>query len=140
MATEFTEAKLDFKVPVRRLRYKDGRDMPLRGDDFIGIDYNRRDDELKLLKGESKSNASLSRKVIGEARTTLDRDNGRCTPISLLFVASRLMEGTPTQKELGRKLRNEVVRKAMGPKRIHHAFFTLTGNDPEIMLSEDLAA
>ena len=140
MATEFTEENLGFKVPVRRIRYKDGRNMALRGDDFIGVYHNSKDDELILLKGESKSNANLSKTVIGDARTVLNRDDGRCTPISLLFVADRLLEGTPSQKALGRKLRNDVALKAMGPAYIHHAFFTLTGNDSVTILEEDLAA
>ena len=36
-ATELVEEELGFEVPVRRLRYKDGREMALRGDDFIGV-------------------------------------------------------------------------------------------------------
>src|SRR5271157_875144 len=36
LAAELVEEKLDFNVPVRRMRYKDGREVPLRGDDFIG--------------------------------------------------------------------------------------------------------
>jgi hypothetical protein len=37
LGTELVEEELGFKVPVRRLRYKDGREMALRGDDFVGI-------------------------------------------------------------------------------------------------------
>jgi hypothetical protein len=36
-ATELVEEELGFEVPVRRLRYKDCREMALRGDDFIGV-------------------------------------------------------------------------------------------------------
>lgn len=140
MATEFAEQKLGFKIPVKRIRYKDGRNMALRGDDFIGILYSKTDDKLTLLKGESKSNNNLGKTVIEEARAVLNRDEGRCTPISLLFVADRLFEGTPEEQRIGQKLRNEVVNKAIAPANIHHAFFTLTGNDPTTILQEDLAA
>ncbi|HYC49457.1 MAG TPA: hypothetical protein VED01_28610 [Burkholderiales bacterium] len=34
LATEFVEFKTDFRIPVRRLRYKDGRELALRGDDY----------------------------------------------------------------------------------------------------------
>lgn len=52
LATELTEEKIGFRVPVRRLRYKDGREAALRGDDFIGINLDN--NELRLLKGEAK--------------------------------------------------------------------------------------
>jgi hypothetical protein len=56
LATELVEEMMDYEVPVRRLRYKDGREMALRGDDFIGIRVNAAGN-LHLLKGESKSRA-----------------------------------------------------------------------------------
>jgi len=140
MATEFAEESLGFKVPVRRIRYKDGREMALRGDDFIGIKYGKSEDDIILLKGESKSNATLGKTTIQEARRVLDRDAGRCTAISLLFIANRLMEGNLKDRKLGRILRNEVAIHAIKPSNIHHAFFTLTGNDPETILREDLIA
>jgi Cap4 SAVED domain len=34
LACELVEEERHFTVPVRRLRYKDGREMALRGDDF----------------------------------------------------------------------------------------------------------
>jgi Cap4 SAVED domain len=52
IATEFVEAHSDYRVPVRRLRFKDGREMALRGDDLIGV---RIDEHLHYLKGEVKS-------------------------------------------------------------------------------------
>ena len=138
MATEFAEANLGFEIPVKRLRYKDGRDMALRGDDFIGVYYEEGAKELLLLKGESKSNRNLSTSTITDARTVLNRDDGRCTPISLLFVSNRLLEGNEEQKALGRILRNEIALKTLKPEHIQHALFTLTGNDPERILRDDL--
>jgi hypothetical protein len=41
LATELVEEEIGLRVPVRRLRYKDGRNMPMRGDDFIGAGYER---------------------------------------------------------------------------------------------------
>ena len=138
MAIEFVEEKLGFKVPIRRIRYKDGREMALRGDDIIGVIYRSSSDELLLLKGESKSNMKLSKAVVKEARRALDRDEGRCTPISLMFVAKRLLEGTNADTKLGRKLRDQIALKTLPAEFIHHAFFSLTGNDAEAILLEDL--
>jgi hypothetical protein len=59
---------------VRRLRYKDGREMALRGDDFIGAAYDP-NDKLWLLKGEAKSNKTLDKTTITNARTAPPLDS-----------------------------------------------------------------
>jgi hypothetical protein len=139
LATELVEEKLGYSVPVRRLRYKDGREMALRGDDFIGVRINE-SNELALLKGESKSRAVLGSTTISEARGALSRDNGRPTPTSLLFVADRLMEAGGDQESLGKRIRTEVAVHAIPPSRIAHAMFGLCGNDASASLSTDLKA
>ena len=131
------EEKLGFDVPVRRLRYKDGREMALRGDDFIGVKYSE-DDGLRLLKGESKSRSMLAETTITQARTSLNRDNGRCTPASLLFVADRLLEREGDEADLGRALRKEIGMKSLRPSRIDHVLFTISGNTPPSALQVDL--
>lgn len=108
LATELVEEELGFEVPVRRLRYKDGREMALRGDDFIGARVDEAGD-LYLLKGEAKSRAALAATAIQEARTALSRDDGRPTATSLLFVADRLMERDDDKAVLGRAIRSEVA-------------------------------
>ena len=92
LATELVEEEICLRVPVRRLRYKDGRNMAMRGDDFIGAGYDGAGEKLWLLKGEAKSNKALGKATVTSARMVLNRDNGRCTPDSLLFVANRLLE------------------------------------------------
>jgi hypothetical protein len=136
LATELVEERLEYTVPVRRLRYKDGREMALRGDDFLGI----RDDgqHLNLLKGEAKSRQHLSKATIDQARTALGRDDGRPTATSLLFVADRLLELEGADADLGRKLRDEVARRAVPAGRIGHMLFTLSGNAPLKALEGDL--
>src|ERR1700674_1908815 len=52
LATEVVEESLGYRVPVRRLRYKDGREMALRGDDFIGLNVEA-GGVLRFAKGES---------------------------------------------------------------------------------------
>src|SRR5262249_31111113 len=78
LATELVEEEIGLRVPVRRLRYKDGRNMAMRGDDFIGVGYDAQDSELRLLKGEAKSNKVLGKATIMKARKVLNRDNGTC--------------------------------------------------------------
>ena len=109
LATELVEEKVGLTVPVRRLRYKDGREMAMRGDDFIGAGYGADDDKLWLLKGEAKSNKGLGKTTITNGRKVLKRNNGRCTPDLLLFVANRLLESTDEDEvALGRAIRDEV--------------------------------
>ncbi|WP_425624553.1 HamA C-terminal domain-containing protein [Agrobacterium radiobacter] len=139
LATELVEEEVGLRVPVRRLRYKDGRNMAMRGDDFIGAGYV--EDKLWLLKGEAKSNKSLGKATVTNARKVLDRDNGRCTPDSLLFIANRLLESTDdADKGLGRDLRDEVGVKSLRPGRIDHMLFTVSGNGPHASLAADLEA
>jgi hypothetical protein len=139
LASELAEERLGFNVPVRRMRFKDGREVALRGDDFIGIAYDP-DDNLWLLKGESKSRRSLARGTIEEARTALNRYNGRCTPLSLLFVADRLLDRGGDDEKLGRTIRKEVSERALPLSRIDHALFTLSGNAPPQALTDDYGA
>lgn len=141
LATELVEEEIGLRVPVRRLRYKDGRNMAMRGDDFIGAGYDANSETLWLLKGESKSNKALGSTTIANARKALDRDSGRCTPDSLLFVANRLLESNnPDDQELGRSLRDEVGLKSLRSDRIDHMLFTISGNGPHASLKKDLDA
>ncbi len=138
LASEVVEEKVGFRVPIRRMRYKDSREMALRGDDFIGL---RVDDQgqLHLLKGESKSRAGLAEAVVVEARTALSRDDGRPTPSSLLFVSDRLLEAGGADEQLGRVIRDEVAQRAVPATRIDHVLFTLSGNPAVDALRNDLA-
>ena len=140
IATEFVEFYTGFRVPVRRLQYKDGREMALRGDDFLGVDEDE-EERLLLLKGESKSRQRLSNDVVTDARYRLSADDGRPTPISLLFVADRLLEATDgDDQSLGRKIRDEVALKTIPPQSITHGLFALSGNPARAILEADLEA
>ena len=71
----------------------------------------------------------------------LNRDHGRCTPDSLLFVANRLLESVdPGDNQLGRSLRDEVGLKSLRADRIVHMLFTVSGNGPHASLKMDLDA
>lgn len=138
LATELVEEETGFRVPVRRLRYKDGREMALRGDDFIGVGYDE-DDKLWLMKGEAKSNKLLGKTTITSARKALCRYDGRCTPESLLFVANRLLESDDEDDvQLGRTIRDAIGDKTIRKSRVDHMLFTMSGNAPPVALNADL--
>ena len=136
LATEVAEQALKFDVPIRRLRWKDGREMALRGDDIVGIRIAT-NGKLEFLKGESKSRVALSSAVLDEAGAALDRDRGRPTRHAVLFVAERLRElGNGT---LAAKLENAVLG-SFSESRVEHLIFALTGGDPKKLLTDHLTA
>lgn len=83
----------------------------------------------------------LGKTTVTTARKVLDRDAGRCTPDSLLFIANRLLESSDAaDNALGRDLRDEVGVKVLSSDRIDHMLFTVSGNGPHASLKADLDA
>lgn len=134
-ATEIAEQHLNYDIPIKRLRWKDGRDMALRGDDLIGVARDT-NGKLRLLKGESKSRVNLSASVINQAAKALDGDRGRPTSHSVLFVASRLREAG--QDDLAEELEDAVLNSYKGIP-IAQLLFVLTQRSPETLLNAHLA-
>lgn len=134
LATELAEQELQYEVPIRRLRWKDGREMALRGDDIIGVGRTNKD-KLLLLKGESKSRATLSTAVLDEAGGALDSDRGRPTRHSVLFVSERLRE--LGEDSLAEELEEAVLSSFRGIS-IDHMLFVLTGGPPRNLLERHL--
>jgi hypothetical protein len=139
IATELAEEELGYDVPIRRLRYKDGRELALRGDDVIGFKVTPKQ-KLSILKGESKSRVDLSADVISKAREALSRNDGRPSAISLLFIADRLRDMGGPREQLGRKIIEEVADQAIPRSRIAHALFTVSGNPAKKAVADDLKA
>ena len=140
VAAEFFEFHTSFRIPVRRLRYKDGREMALRGDDFLGVSEDRAK-RLLYLKGEAKSGRTVSGTVVTGARKKLSACEGRPTAISLIFVTDHLLEAAnKNDRSLGRRIRDEVALKNLRPRRITHGLFTLSGNSTGSTLKADLDA
>jgi len=136
LATELAELQLGYQVPVGRLRWKDGRDMALRGDDIVAVKRVQKE-KLHFLKGESKSRLALTTTVINDAAGALDRDRGRPNRHSVIFVAERLRE--QGDDNLAKEL-EEAVLESFRAHRVEHLLFALTGNDTETLLSEHLKA
>ena len=134
LASELAELELHYDVPIRRLRWKDGREMALRGDDIIGVGRTNKD-KLRLLKGESKSRATLSTAVLNEAGRALDGGRGRPTPHSVLFVADRLRESG--ENDLAEEL-EEAVLASFRKIPVAHMLFVLTGGPPKNLLEDHL--
>lgn len=140
LATEIAEQTLGFIVPVRRLRWKDGRNMALRGDDIIGIRVDAKGKLLGLLKGESKSYARLTSAVIEKAAEALDRDLGRPGRHAVLFIATRLREsGKNEDAALAAQLEGAVAGGFSG-SAVEQFLLALTASDPNTFLVNHLTS
>lgn len=137
LATEFISERLIFTVPIKRLRWKDHREMAMRGDDVLAV-YLPNDDEsaVLFLKAESKSRASLQSSVVAEARTSLNSDGGLPSPHALAFVADRLRELGETQ--LSDIIDDAQLKNGITADQVRHMLFVLTGNDPTNLLRTEL--
>lgn len=138
LATEYIAEQTEFSVPIKRLRWKDHRNMSMRGDDVIGIAQNLETGRLRFLKTEAKSRVALAAGVVTEARSALDRDNGLPSAHTLSFISARLME-------LGNAALTDAIDDAqlmqgIPPQTVKHLLFTFSGNDPTTHLRMSLQA
>lgn len=139
LATEFVNRCTDHRVPIRRLRFKDGRDVAMRGDDFIGICEGEKG--LRFLKGEAKSRVALSPSTVKQARKALAANGGAPNPHSILFVANRLLESPHSDLQaLGRRIRTMASDDTIPPSRLQHMIFTFSANPAADALEADLLA
>jgi len=136
-ATEAAPAVLKgFQIPIKRLRWLDGRDAALRGEDLIGIERTPRN--VRFLKGESKSRGNLTPAVVAEAREMLAANDGRPSQHALGYVMHRLFE--LQQDELAIVVEEFMLLKPIPTRQVVHLLFTLTGNDASEALTADLKA
>lgn len=135
LATEVVSAILpNFRVPINRLRWLDGREAALRGEDVIGIALEAK--RVRFLKGESKSRASLSPGVVAEARKALRANKGRPSQHAMAFVMRRLAE--LGQEQLSIIFEDYLLEKTIAEDDLVHLLFGLSGNDASAALQTDL--
>jgi hypothetical protein len=134
ITTDYIAEFTDFNVPIRKLRWRDHRDMAMRGDDVIGIYVNQQNQSVRFLKAEAKANKALSRAVLGEARKELDNDDGLPAPHALGFVVDRL-------KEIGNNQLADLIERiqlidGVKANQVEHLLFTFTASDPATLQKE----
>lgn len=81
-----------FKLGVMRLRWKDHRNMAMRGEDILSFSVDAKTQKLSILKGEAKSRVSLNTDTVTAARKALAANNGRPSAHAMAFVATRYFE------------------------------------------------
>ncbi|MCY4541152.1 MAG: SAVED domain-containing protein [Rhodobacteraceae bacterium] len=123
-------------APVKRLRWKDHRDLAMRGEDVIAIRKDPQSGWLQFLKTEAKSRAMLSSSVIADARDGLDKDMGLPSAHALAFISARLIEIGDC--ELADAIDDALLKFCISPQDVRHLMFVLSGSNPERMLTTSL--
>jgi hypothetical protein len=125
-----------FKLGVMRLRWKDHRNMAMRGEDVLAFAIDAKTMKLSILKGEAKSRASLNTDTIIAARKALASNNGRPSAHAMAFIATRYFEqGDQKMTDI---LDRAQLDDQVPTSRITHIMFTFSGNDPTKFLRSDL--
>ena len=131
LATEYVNRRLEFRVPIFRLRWRDHRELALRGDDIFAV---KLDDEGKIhfLKGEAKSRQVLAPDVITAASLALSTYDGRPSPHTINFVVNQLND--MNEDELCDAIEDYLTSKRIPKKRVTHLLFAFCGNNPQTQL------
>ncbi len=136
-ATEYIDEHTEYRAPIKRLRWKDHRDMAMRGDDVIGICWLDGGEPIQFLKTEAKSAANVATATIEKARGALDGCDGRPSEHSLSFIADRLFE--LGQEELADAINLALLRDGIDLSQVQHLVFTFSGNAPDDFIRADLS-
>lgn len=126
-----------FNLGIKRLRWKDHRNMSMRGEDLLAFNLGPKG-ALKILKAEVKSRASMTTKVIEEAREALSGYMELPSPHAISFVADRLDE--TGNKSLRDALDKAQLKDGLKVTQIAHMLFTFSGSNPSSLLKTNLSA
>jgi hypothetical protein len=137
LASSWVSDFTGYKIGILKLRWKDHREMAMRGDDILAVCVDR-DVKVRFLKGEVKSRASLDKRTVEEARTALLSSDGRPAPHALAFVSDRLFEAGETK--LSDLIDTYQIRKRITINQLSHLMFMFTGNNSRKLLADDLSA
>ncbi|HBG31858.1 MAG TPA: hypothetical protein DDW98_14770 [Gammaproteobacteria bacterium] len=132
LATEFVDEKTSFTIPIRKLRWKSDRKMPMHGNDIIAT-RPKAAGGVTVMKGESKSAATMSRNTITGAAEGLEQHDGRPNPSTLAFITKRLYEeGRDAEGQIYKTLQAE---GGLADANVVHWIFALSGKDPSNLLA-----
>lgn len=137
-ATEWIDAHTGYRAPIKRLRWKDHRNMAMRGDDVIGILQDAQTQRLHFLKTEAKSRAALTAQVLTDARAALDKDGGLPSAHALTFISARLLE--LGNLPLADAIDDALLKHGIPAQNVRHLLFTFSGSPPDVLLTAALQA
>lgn len=138
-ATEWIDAHSGgYNAPIKRLRWKDHRNMAMRGEDVIGILQDPQTERLFFLKTEAKSRAVLTAQVLTDARAGLDKDGGLPSAHALSFISARLLE--LGNLPIADAIDDALLKHGIPAASVRHLLFTFSGNAPGALMATSLAA
>lgn len=111
-----------YRAPIKRLRWKDHRNMAMRGDDVIGILQDAATERLYFLKTEAKSRVALTGQVLTDARAGLDKDGGLPSAHALSFISARLLE--LDDLPLADAIDDALLKHSIPEQNVKHLLFT----------------
>ena len=135
LAISYIEEETPWNHTIRKLRWKDHREIPMRGDDFIAICF--KDNKIQFLKGESKSRMKVSKSTLKKARKALSSHNERPTPHALAFFSDRLAE--EGNDDIADRINDAQFRGGISINRVSHMIFVFSANNPKRLLKTDLS-
>jgi hypothetical protein len=122
-----------YRAPIKRLRWKDHRNMAMRGEDVIGILQEAQTQRLYFLKTEAKSRATLTAQVLREARAGLDKDGGLPSAHALSYISARLIE--LDNLPLADAIDDALLKHGIAVQNVRHLLFTFSGNASDTLLA-----
>jgi len=135
LATVYLAEDCGYVVGPSRLIQRDHQEWAMRGDDVLGAAFGA-DERVLLAKGEAKSRARASARVVTEAREGLARNDELPSPHSLLQFAERLL--ATSDAELGEAVLKLMLDEGIRPDGVTHLMFLFVGNDPTSHVVADL--
>lgn len=138
-ATEWIDAHSGgYRAPIKRLRWKDHRNMAMRGEDVIGIFQDPQSLRLHFLKTEAKSRVALTAQVLTDARAGLEKNGGLPSPHALSFISARLLE--LNDLPMADAIDDALLKHGIPLANVRHLLFTFSGNAPDALLTSALQA
>jgi hypothetical protein len=137
LCTAYVYETTPYTQGIKRLRWKDHRDMSMRGEDLLAFNLNSKNGRLDVLKAEVKSREKLTSTVVGQAREALSSNSGLPSPHAMSMVADRLHETGETV--LADALDKAQLIDGLDASRVLHMLFTFSGNDATSLLKKNLA-
>lgn len=138
LCTAYVGEATSFNLGIKRLRWKDHRNMSMRGDDVLAFSIGPKGKQLKVLKAEVKSRATLQTSVVKAARKALSDYGELPSAHAISFVADRLDE--TGDKPLRDALDDVQLKHGFKTSQVTHMLFTFSGNDPSNMLNINLSS